>query len=722
MKKIYTLTVLTIIILLFSRIGYSQYLMDENFNAMTDGQFVPPTDWVFGQGDFPELTDFEYSSGWKGKNFGNTNGPNAIAIAVNIYGTSRKCWAITPPVDLSLTSIKKLSFDVALTHWNDTNQDYLDNNDDSVFVAYSLDGGFTWDYSQILKVFKGGDIISASGQNEEIDLSSIGSETNVSFAFYAVSKVSNGNDIDFFLDDVKVGGSSDYDMEATSILSPKGVINVSTGSVSAVFTNQGLNPLSGKYFAKILDPNSDEIFSDSVSFSNSLVGQVDTVDFGEASFSINGTYTITATAKASGDLYPSNNNITKSFSITLNANNLVVVYDNSSEQEVENKNAVFNALNSLSIPFDSLDRNSITPNLLPWNDVIWCEEGEIPSQERTAIIDFLNSGTTVSQKTFLIAGDDIGFNHGRAGQPGYDSTFYSYYLHAKYFDDDVSTLFSNYGLVGEDVNNGLRDSIFSDYPDAIGIKFGGVPAYRFASLRAESDTVGGVAFDGSKYNIMYFPFEFREVVSNVTPSCKRLISGSLDWLSNAASLLPVELESFAANVLNKNVSLSWTTATETNNSGFVIERKVKDGSYKEIAFVKGNGTTTSKSSYSFKDKNLNPGSYYYRLKQVDFDGSFELSKEMIAEISTPNSFVLEQNYPNPFNPSTIIKFSIPTDEFVNLSIYNIVGEKVASLLNGKIASGTHEINFNAINLASGTYIYKLQAGSFVSTRKMMVIK
>ena len=511
-------------------------------------------------------------------------------------------------------------------------------------------------------------------------------------------------------------------MEATSILSPSGVINSANVSVKAVFTNDGLNAMSGKYYARILDPNSTQVFYDSVSFSNTAAGKVDTIDFGEASFSLNGTYAITAKAAAVGDLYSVNDSISANFNVTLTANSLVVVYDNSSEQEVENKNAVFNALNSLSIPFDSLDRNSATPNLIPWTTVIWCEEGDIPSAERTAIIDFLNSGTTIDQKSFLIAGDDIGFNHGRTGQPYYDTTFYSYYLHAKFFDDDVSTLFSNYGLVGQDVNNGLRDSINSEYPDAIGTKFGAVPAYMFAQVRAQSDTVGGVAFDGSTYNLIYYPFEFREVISNVNPYCKQLISGSLDWLANAATQLPVELESFAANVTDNNVSLNWTTATEINNSGFVIERKDRNGSFKEVAFIKGHGTTTSKSLYTYQDKNLNPGTYSYRLKQLDFNGSFELSSEAIAEISLPNKFALEQNYPNPFNPSTTIKFSIPTDEFVSLSIYNIVGEKVASLLNGKITSGTHEINFNAINLASGTYIYTLQAGSFTSTRKMMVIK
>ncbi len=717
-------------ILLFSSATYSQYLINENFNQMSSGQYIPPTGWVFGQGDFPTLTNYNYSSGWKGKDFGNvTDGLNEVAIAVNIYGTSRRCWAISPAVDLSSTSTKELSFDAALTNFNSTAQGSFDTNDDSIFVAYSLDGGFTWNYSQILKVFKGGDVISASGEPITIDLTSIGSETNVSFAFYGVSR-QTGNDVDFFVDNVKVGGSSAYDMEATSIISPSGVIISNSPEVKAVFSNTGLNPISGKYYARILDPNSAQVFYDSVSFSNSAVNEIDTVSFGQVSLSINGTYTMRAIAIASGDLNNNNDSISTNFNVSLSTNNLVVVYDNSSAQELENKAAVFNALNSLGISYDSLDRSSSTPNFTPWKEAIWCEEGDIPQAERNAIISFLNAGTSNNQKVFLIAGDDIGFNHGRAGQPGYDSIFYSYYLHAKYFADDVSTLFNNYGIVGQNVNSSLHDSLNSEYPDAIGTKFGGVPAYMFGQLPALSDTVAGVAFDGPTYNIIYYPFEFREVITNVTPNCKQLISGSLDWLTNAAGNVPVELESFSAKAIDRKVSLSWITATETNNSGFAIERKDENNSFKQIAFVKGNGTTTGKSSYSYKDENLTPGNYAYRLRQVDFDGSFKLSNESLVEINSPRTYTLDQNYPNPFNPSTTIKFSIPNDEFVSLTIHNILGEKVATLINNKISAGDHEVNFNASNLASGVYVYILSVendGSnsgqtFLSTKKMILMK
>ncbi len=598
---------------------------------------------------------------------------------------------------------------------------------DSLIVAYSLDGGVSWSYSQILKVFKGGDDILASGQNEVIDLSPIGTETNVAFAFYAASWQS-GNDIDLFLDNVKVGASSAFDMEATSVISPKGVININSSPVKVVYSNKGLNTISdGKYYVKILDESSSLIYADSSAFSNSATNQVDTVSFTQASFPSNGNYTLISKVKSSQDLNHANDSLVLSFNISMSTNNLVVVYDNSNEKELENKVAVFSALNSLSMPFDSLDRSLATPNLTPWQNVIWCEESEIPTAERASIINFLNEGTTNSQKTLLIAGDDIGFNHGRIGQAGYDSVFYNYYLHAKFFADDENVLIQNSSIIGEDVNNGLRDSLFSFFPDAIGVNFGSVPAYRFAEISPVSDTVAGVSFNGGTYNVIYYSFEFREIATNVSPKLKQLISGSLDWLSNAAGQMPVELVSFNASVLDNAVSLNWTTATEKNNSGFAIERKENNGNYKQITFISGKGSTTERSIYSFQDKNLNPGTYVYRLRQVDFDGSFQLSNETSVDISIPNNFVLEQNYPNPFNPTTKIKYRLPDVGTrhalsVQLKVYDILGNEIATLVNEAKASGSYEVTFNASGLATGMYVYKLQAGSFTSIRKMMVIK
>ena len=195
----------------------------------------------------------------------------------------------------------------------------------------------------------------------------------------------------------------------------------------------------------------------------------------------------------------------------------------------------------------------------------------------------------------------------------------------------------------------------------------------------------------------------------------------------AVAMIPVELESFTAEANENSVTLNWLTATEKNNSGFSVERKTSfDERWIEVGFVPGFGTTTERKSYSFTDANLSMASYSYRLKQIDFDGTFEYSNEVFADVSAPKNFALMQNYPNPFNPSTTIEFSIPQTSNVSIQVYNVIGELVASLVNQSLEAGYHRFNFDASNLPSGTYVYQLKAtgqnGTFVETKKMLLMK
>ncbi len=192
--------------------------------------------------------------------------------------------------------------------------------------------------------------------------------------------------------------------------------------------------------------------------------------------------------------------------------------------------------------------------------------------------------------------------------------------------------------------------------------------------------------------------------------------------------VPVELTSFNASVNGNNVNLAWQTVTETNNKGFVVERKTSD-KWAEIGFVNGNGTTTELSKYAFVDKNVNVTKASYRLKQVDFDGTFKYSREINVNVTTaPKEFALSQNYPNPFNPSTTIKFALPVDANVKVVIYNVTGEVVKMLTNGVLVSGQHEVEFNASRLSSGVYFYSIEANavdgsnSFRQTKKMVLMK
>ncbi|MDH3269324.1 MAG: YCF48-related protein, partial [Ignavibacteria bacterium] len=186
---------------------------------------------------------------------------------------------------------------------------------------------------------------------------------------------------------------------------------------------------------------------------------------------------------------------------------------------------------------------------------------------------------------------------------------------------------------------------------------------------------------------------------------------------------PVELLSFNCIVENDVVDLNWVTATETNNSGFEILRitQNEDG-WNKIGFVPGYGTTTETQHYSFTDNDVKPGKYQYKLKQIDYDGTFEYSKIVEVEIPLVNKFSLSQNYPNPFNPTTSLQYAIGSKQFVTLKVFDLLGREVATLINEEKPAGEYKIQFNAANLPSGFYFYQLKAGEYVETRKMVLLK
>ena len=199
-------------------------------------------------------------------------------------------------------------------------------------------------------------------------------------------------------------------------------------------------------------------------------------------------------------------------------------------------------------------------------------------------------------------------------------------------------------------------------------------------------------------------------------------SGTIITTANGG--VPVELTSFYAFSGKNAVNLNWTTATELNNLGFEIERSKNKINWRTIGFKKGNGTTTEIQTYSFTDENTEEYSskLYYRLKQVDYDGSFEYSH--IVEVTTiPSEYSLAQNYPNPFNPKTNIGFQIAESGFVTLRIYDALGNEVATLVNEFRPAGTYKVEFSAKEgYTSGVYFYRLTADNFSKTKKLLLMK
>jgi len=195
---------------------------------------------------------------------------------------------------------------------------------------------------------------------------------------------------------------------------------------------------------------------------------------------------------------------------------------------------------------------------------------------------------------------------------------------------------------------------------------------------------------------------------------------------NGDNAIPVELTSFTAAADFGVVELQWITATETNNQGFEVQRS-SGGEFETIAFVNGYGTTTQTQVYTYTDRSVNVGSYSYRLKQLDFDGTFEYSSVVEIEVPAPTVFALDQNYPNPFNPSTMISFRLAVDSKVSMTVFNVLGQEVASLFNGNLVAGSHQVNFDAASLNSGVYMYRIEASgidgtNFVDVKKMILTK
>jgi hypothetical protein len=209
--------------------------------------------------------------------------------------------------------------------------------------------------------------------------------------------------------------------------------------------------------------------------------------------------------------------------------------------------------------------------------------------------------------------------------------------------------------------------------------------------------------------------------------------GVTNWDSNIGNYLftntivPVELVSFTSSIFNSIIHLNWVTATELNNSGFEIERSTDKADWKIIGFKEGTGTTSEPQQYSYSDdiSDIITSELYYRLKQIDYDGSFEYSEFVEVEV-TPLTFSLEQNYPNPFNPSTKISWQSPVGSWQTLKIYEVLGNEVATLVDEYRNAGSYEVEFQStvgsLQLASGIYFYQLRAGEFVQTKKMIIIK
>ncbi len=185
--------------------------------------------------------------------------------------------------------------------------------------------------------------------------------------------------------------------------------------------------------------------------------------------------------------------------------------------------------------------------------------------------------------------------------------------------------------------------------------------------------------------------------------------------------VPVELTNFSSQICDQGIELNWSTATESNNARFEVERSSDKIQFNLTGSVDGAGTTTEPENYTFIDILPLPGINYYRLKQIDFSGDYQFS-DIIEAGFTPLEFALEQNYPNPFNPSTSIKYQLPEKTRVKVEVFNMLGQSVKILVDEIKPAGYYETEFTPVNLASGVYICNIKAGKFDQSVKMVYMK
>ena len=248
----------------------------------------------------------------------------------------------------------------------------------------------------------------------------------------------------------------------------------------------------------------------------------------------------------------------------------------------------------------------------------------------------------------------------------------------------------------------------------------------FAISRDDTVSVGFIDIDSVGANVTTYTDFGVDAIFNYVYKVYAYNADTVSEFSNTAGVIvPVELKSFTASLSGNSIAIHWTTTTELNNRGFELERMI-DQNWKKIAFIEGHGTTTNESNYNYIDDIEHitvKDNVSYRLKQIDFNGSYKYSDIVEVNVDfTPKEYELYQNYPNPFNPSTIIKYAVPQESKVQLTIYNTIGEVVSVLVNETQNEGFHEVDFNASALSNGIYFYRLVANENILIKKMILLK
>jgi len=364
----------------------------------------------------------------------------------------------------------------------------------------------------------------------------------------------------------------------------------------------------------------------------------------------------------------------------------------------------------------------ITNGTLPWAIITWED-----SLRRL----FVQKNWTAAQQVAADLGHYVGDGHqpfhctemydtdlfGKSGlHSRYETTLVNADSSYLYYTNDTASYVSN-------MSNYVFNFIYSTYSFLRNAQY----ADSIAQVAAGNSTKGTV------YLAKFWELAGTDMISLMKTGSKAaadiIYTAWIDAGSPAQGSLPVNLVSFTAKQSGNSVNLIWNTATEQNNSGFDVERSADKLTWNKLSFIPGSGNSNSTKQYNFQDNSIPAnGNYYYRLKQQDINGGYKFSDIIELTFSGPDNFSLDQNYPNPFNPDTKIKYSLPFESNVKITVFNSLGQLVKTLASNVEPAGSYEIRFNASGLSSGVYICTLQANStdgkqsFHSNKKMTLLK
>ncbi len=708
-----------------------------------------PTDWTEGTGTLAAPSTISgTSSAWTQDDYRNDTGDsNGKSAKINIYGTSKKDWLFTPSIDLSGKTNYQLEFDLALTdNGNSGNPDPAAGDDDKFAVIISTDNGSTWSSANALQIWNNATNpsfadIPSGGQHITLDLTSYSG--TVKIGFYGESTVSNG-DMDLFVDNVQVReiptspifsvspSSKDYGTVNLTESSAQTFTIKNTGIGTIQITGSSLTGTNASEFS-LTDGNSypvnlaaNESIAVSVTFSPTSRGQktasLQITDGAKATHSV----ALSGRGKnvnhgGDGSLYggyyyansTSNGGTNRPayswIDPTAKAHTEITSWTSGGDDD-----GYYNAAIGFSFTFFG---NAYTDCYIGSNGVIAFGSGYSGGGSSVAI-------PNTDDPDNIIAGclmdlDDLNDGKVYYGADAGGNFVVTWYHYHDYGDD----------------NEWITFQIILKQNGNIKIQFNTAES----SLNAEvsGTTINGDALIGIENSDGSDGFEYRNNGSG-GPIFDPGKAGNLALeMSKNEGATPVELSSFTANMVGGNVELNWRTETEVNVYSFQIERapvnnEATENSWTMIGEVMASGNSNSPKQYSFVDNKINPGAYEYKLKIIDTDGSFKYSDIVEVNLNSdlPEKFALGQNYPNPFNPTTNITYVIARSEAtrqshelsVKLMVYNILGRKVATLVNKKQVPGNYSVQFDASKLSSGIYFYRLTAGEFSSVKKMILMK